>query len=279
VLTDILTDKEAQYTLRILNELNTVEWAKSLVSRVNLGGGLVSENMPILFEARFAYELHKKGIKFEYEYPAGVGESTVEFRISQPQEWLIELVSIRRSDGVKRATKQIGPFYEFILSSNSLDPHQCAEAEMITAEQKIGEKVFTEGRPTKFPPVSTAYHMIVADMRGYLDQGGDIYDYLQMAYGASGLPEDKSMLTNFWEIQPGKKEPVKGLFEKDNPLKASEYIRKRIHFLGFVSEEDFVEGEITEKTYYLGNFYLFNDDEQKMKQAYKTYPLSKEIKW
>jgi hypothetical protein len=279
MFSDRLTEKEANYTEKILSELDSVEWAKRLVSRVNLGGGLTSENMPILFEARFAYELYKKGIQFEYEYPAGVGESTVEFRIEQPHEWLIELVSIRRSDGVKRATKQTGPFYEFTLTSNSTDPHQCEEAEMITAEQKIGEKVFTGGKATKFPPVSKAYHMIVTDMRGYLDQGGDIYDYRQMAYGASGLPKDKNMFIHFWEIQPGKKEPVKGLFETGNPLKSSKYIRKRIHFLGFIREKDFVEGEITEIAYYLGNPLLFNDDEKKMREAYKSYPLAKEIKW
>ena len=279
MLSDRLTHKEAKYTEKILNELITVEWAKNLVNRVNLSGGLISENMPVLFEARFAYELYKKGFQFEYEYPAGVDESTVDFRIARPQEWLIELVSIRRSDGLKRATKQTGPFYEFKLSTNSSDPHQCAEAEMITAEQKIGEKVFTDGKPTKFPSVNTAYHMIVTDMRGYLDQGGDVYDYRQMAYGASGLPKDKYMFIHFWEIQPGKKEPVKGLFEKDNPLQSSKYLRKRIHFLGFIREKDFVEREISEKTYYLGNPYLFNDDDQKMKRAYKTFPLSKEIKW
>ncbi len=279
MMTDRLTLKEAKYTEKVLNELNCVNWAKSLVSRVNQGGGLISENMSILFEARFAYELYKKGVQFEYEYAAGVGDSTVEFRIMHPKEWLIELVSIRRSEGVKRATKKIGPFFEFSLSSNPSDPHQCEEAEMITAEYKIGEKVFTGGNPTKFPSITSAYHMIFTDMRGYLDQGGDIYDYRQMAYGPSGLPKDKVMLIHFWEIKPGQKEPIKGLFQKDNPTKSSEYIRKRIYFLGFVREEDYVEGEITNKAYYLGNPHLFSDSEQEIKKAFQSYPLAKEIKW
>jgi len=254
-----------------------VYWAKSLITRVNQGGGLISENMSVLFEARFAYELYKKGVQFEYEYPAGVGDSKVEFRIIQPKEWLIELVSIRRSEGVKRATKKRGSFYMLNLTTDSSDPHQSEEAEMITAEQKIGEKVFSNGKPTKFPPIATAYHMIITDMRGYLAQGGYIDDYRQMAYGPSGLPKNKEMLIHFWKIRPEKKEPIKGLFEKGNPLESSKYICQRIHFLGFVRETDYAEGEITNKTCCLGNPHLFKD-EQEIKKAYQSYPLAKEVK-
>jgi hypothetical protein len=273
MLTDILTAKEARYTEKVLKELGSVNWAKGLINRVNQGGGLISENMPLLFEARFAYELYKKGVQFEYEYSAGVGESTVEFRVLSPKEWLIELVSVRRSEGAKRATKRIGPVYEFSLSTNSSDPHQSEEAEMITAEQKIGEKVFADGKPTKFPPIKEAYHIIVTDMRGYLDQGGDIYDYRQMAYGPSEIPKDKAMFIHFWESKPGKKEPIKGLFEESNPLQSSKYIQQRIHFLGFVREKDYVEGEITRNAYYLNNPRLF-DDREEIKRAYQTYPLA-----
>ena len=278
--TDSLSLSEAKYTEKVLKELSSVHWANGLLSRIHKAGGLTSENMPLLFEARFAYELYRKGLKVEYEYPAGVGDSTVEFRVIGSNEWLIELVSIRCSEGVKRATKQIGPIYERSLSTNSSDPHQSEEAEMITAEQKIGEKVFAGKKPTKFPPVGDAYHLIVTDIRGYLDQGGDIHDYRHMAYGYSGIEpsEYKDMLIRFWEIKPGRKEPIKGLFEKNNPIKASKYIRERIHFIGFVREKEYVEGELADRTYYFGNPHLFKSNKE-TKRAYQTYPLAKEIKW
>jgi hypothetical protein len=80
--------------------------------------------------------------------------------------------------------------YEQTLRTDATDHRQSEEAEMLTAEQKIGEKVFADGRPTKFPVPSSAVHAIVVDMRGYLDEGGDIFDYRQMAYGPSGIPAD-----------------------------------------------------------------------------------------
>lgn len=277
---DTLSLLEAKFAEKVLKELSSVHWAKRLLSRIHKAGGLTSENMPLLFEARFAYELYKKDLKVEYEYRAGMGDSTIEFRVTGPNEWLIELVSIRPSEGVKRATKQIGPFYERSLTTNSSDPHQSEEAEMITAEQKIGEKVFDGKKPIKFPPIGDAYHLIVADMRGYLDEGGDIHDYRHMAYGHSGIEssEYKDMLIRFWEIKPGIKAPIKGLFEGDNPIKASKYIRERIHFIGFICEKEYVDGEIADKTYYLGNPHIFKNNEA-IKIAYRTYPLAKKIKW
>ena len=101
-----------------------------------------------------------------------------------------------------------------------------------------------------------------------------------MAYGYSGIEpsEYKDMLIRFWEIKPGRKEPIKGLFEKNNPIKASKYIRERIHFIGFVREKEYVEGELADRTYYLGNPHLFKSNKE-IKRAYQTYPLAKEIKW
>jgi hypothetical protein len=79
--TDSLSLLEARFTEKVLKEISSVPWAQPLLSKVHKGGGLISENMPLLFEARFAYELYRKNLKFEYEYPAGVGDSTVEFRV------------------------------------------------------------------------------------------------------------------------------------------------------------------------------------------------------
>ena len=50
------------------------------------------ENQPLLFEARVARELHLSDLTdVQYEFQAGVGESTVDFRLRRTQVWLIEV--------------------------------------------------------------------------------------------------------------------------------------------------------------------------------------------
>src|SRR5438105_811464 len=234
-----LTLKEARRTEKVIAELSGVIWAIPLLSRLHNAGGIKSENMPLMFEVRFAHELYLAGVTAQYEYPAGVGDSTVEFRTQTSPAWLIELVSVCTSDAAKRAIRQVGLIYEQLLSPTPNDPAQGEEAEMITAEQKIGEKVFANGKPTKFPPIGDCLHLIVTDIRGYLDEGGDIFDYRQMAYGARGIPRDHAWKIHYWEVEPGKLQPIQGLFEEVNPLRAAKLIQQRIHFLGFIRERKY----------------------------------------
>jgi hypothetical protein len=192
-----LTSKEADRTQRAIDELSTVPWAKPLLLRLEDAGGLRSKNMPLMFEVRFAHELHRAGVSAAYEYPAGVGDSTVEFRTNTSPSWLIELVSVRTSNAAKRAIRQTGLIYEQLLAPTPEDPARSEEAEMITAEQKIGEKVFADGKPTKFPHIKNSLHLILTDIRGYLDEGGDVFDYRQMAYGARGIPAEYSWMIHY----------------------------------------------------------------------------------
>lgn len=145
---------------------------------------------------------------------------------------------------------------------------------MITAEQKIGEKVFSGGKPRKFPPLDGSFRLILADIRGYLDQGGDIVDYRQMAYGAPGVPRKCAWTIRYWQSTPGQLTPIKGLFEQGNPLKSAQYVQERIHFLAFVREHDFSDGEIKRVGYCLANWHLFPTQE-KAEVAYETYPLAR----
>ncbi len=227
-----------------------------------------------MFELRFALELHRVGVTAEYESRAGVGDSTIEFRLHTNPPWLIELVSVRASDAAKRAIRKVGMIYEQRLSPTPDDPGRSAGGEMITAEQKIGEKVFADGRPTKFPPLDRSFRLILTDIRGYLDQGGDALDYRQMAYGPWGIPRELSWVIHYWETEPGRLMPIKGLFEADNPLKAARYVQERIHFLGFIREHDFANGEILQVAYYLANWHLFGTQEDAA-LAYATYPLAR----
>lgn len=231
--------------------------------------------MPLMFEVRYAYELSRKGLSAQYEYRAGVDGSTVEFKVCNGPCWLIELVSIRVSQAAKHAIKQTGMIYQQILASDSEDIAQSEEAEMITAEQKIGEKVFSNGKPTKFPmPQKNQYHVVLVDARGYLDGGGDIFDYRQMVYGASGIPRDSSWMIHYWKDKDGTPKPITGLFESACPLKSAKYMRERIHFLGFINEKTFADGEIVNNAYYLANPNLFSHKEAEA--AYMQYPLRKE---
>lgn len=271
---DTLTSREAKFTATAIEALKGINWAQPVLNRLQQAGGLKSENMPLMFEVRFAYELHRAGKVAEYEFKAEVGDSTVEFRVPGTVTWLFELVSIRTSQAAKNAVTQHGLLFQQMLSTDAPDVAQSPEAEMITAEQKIGEKVFTKGTQTKFPvPVTNIYHVILSDMRGYLDEGGDVFDYRQMAYGPSGIPPQYSWTTHYWKKDGVKLEPIKGLFEKSCPLQSARFIQERIHFLGFIREREYQEGEILQKAYYLPNPHLLTN-ENAMK-LYELFPLRK----
>jgi len=271
---DILTSREAEFTATAIEALKGINWAQPVLNRLQQAGGLKSENMPLMFEVRFAYELHRAGKVAEYEFKAGVGDSTVEFRVPGTVIWLFELVSIRTSRAAENAITQHGLLFEQMLSTDAPDAAQSPEAEMITAEQKIGEKVCTKGAETKFPvPASGIYHVILSDMRGYLDEGGDVFDYRQMAYGHSGIPSQYSWTTHYWRKEEGKLEPIKGLFEKSCPLQSARFIQERIHFLGFIRERGYQDGEILEKAYYLPNPHLLTNE--KAMNLYELFPLRK----
>jgi len=271
---DRLTLREKQQTERAIAKLSTVAWARPMLTRLHAAGGIKADTMPLMFEVRFAYELHRAGVTAEYEFAAGVGDSTIEFRLHTNPPWLVELVSIRPSEAAKRAIRKLGLIYEQLLTATPTDPGRSGSGEMITAEQKIGEKVFTNGRATKFPAPDGSLRLILTDIRGYLDQGGDALDYRQMAYGRRGVPRDLSPATQYWEMEAGGLTAIKGLFESTNPLRAARFVQERIHFLGFVREHDFVDSEITQISYYLANWHLFAT-EQEAANAYVTYPLVK----
>lgn len=272
---DSLTESEATYTLQVISELRSAAWASLLLRRIDERGGIIVANKPLLFEARFAYELHRRGVRSEYEHPAGVGDSTVEFKISTSKEWLIELVSVGESDGIRHATKTNGSFTTMSLSSSNAradtsrdEQKQSEEAEMITAQHKIGEKVLSRGQSTKFPRPTNAIHAILVDMRGYLGEGGDHIDYRQIAYGPDGVPRDQKHFVHCWQ---GK--PIRGLFERleNHPAKAASLLQERIHMLGFIVEKDYRESEIASRAYWLPNPHLVSGSlEEDIKL---TFPL------
>jgi len=265
-----LKDREVKYTKYVIDKLKNISWAKPIIKRFNNEGRFISENMQTMFELRFAYELHKAGYIPEYEYNAGVGNSTIDFKVNNDKNnWLIELVSLRTSKAAKRATKKVGENeYHQILSSEFSDK-QTEEEEMITAIQKVGEKVYQNNKIIKFPIIeSNVYNMIFIDARGYLNQGGDGYDYRQMAWGKNGIPPE---FVHYSKNDEGNLEHIKGIFEESCPIKSSEYVRERIHFLGFVNEREYKDSEIKNEAFYFFNYHLFKNNDEK--KAFDSFPL------
>lgn len=274
-----LTLAEVQLCERILNDIQGITWISPLVDRITRAGGIKQETRPLLFELRFAWELHRLGLEANYEFPSGLGNSTVDFRlVVDKEEWLVELVSLQSSDAVKSATHHEGPVLITELSSRATDQRQTPEAAMIRAEEKILEKVYSDRvGPIKFPQIHPGrYHVIVSDMRGYLIQGGDCRDYRQMAYGPAGIPRDRlgPLTVQFWPGPTGQPEPIKGLFETDNPSKGARTLQERVHFLGFVTEKKCHEGSIQEYSYYLANPHLFPTLADALKEdVFGCYPM------
>jgi hypothetical protein len=251
IWTDTLTTQEVEFTRRAIGVLSNAPWANPLLSRLRKRGGIKRENMPLMFEVRYAYELHRAGLMAVYEFPTGVKNSTVDFCVRNSATWLIELVSIRSTEDPRKSP---------------------GSAQMITVLEKIGQKVLSKGAATKFPPPDQSFHVILVDVRGYLDEGGDVFDYREMAYGAYGIPEENAWMIHHWNQVQGAPLPVRGLFQQSNPQLSARHIRERIHFLGFVREREFKEREIPNVAYYLSNPHLFSTQECAL-EAFRAYPL------
>jgi hypothetical protein len=282
---DFLSTAELDYTATVVQRLKNVEWARSLLDHARTRGSLPEqirkaeaagpENLSDLFELRFADELARSGAVAQYEFAAGVGGSTVDFRVTKHSEWLIELVSLRTTEAIKAATwqQEVAPgaqVFGHLLTSDSASKGNSSQEDMITAEAKIGTKAYEDGKPTKFPPPKTAFHAIIADMRGFGGAaGGEPFEYAQMSVGVSGIAtEERDLALCF----PGTRKPIKGLFEPSNPLPGASTVRERVHILGFVAERRYEEGGLTQGLFLFDNPFLF-PDANAVWSAYERFPL------
>lgn len=282
---DGLSAAEVDATETAVSVLCDHSWAQALLahaqSRHSLPAqlrerrGSTAENASDLFELRFAAELAGAGRSADYEFAAGIGNSTVDFRVSGEPHWLIELVSLRTTQAVKASTVERDSgggvaTYSHLVSSDSPDSRNTEEYEMITAIRKILEKAASDGRPTKFPVPCGSYHIVLVDGRGYLGcSGGDYIDYIQMTAGAGALQGDDRMLA---KALPGTCQPIRGLFEPRNPIPGALHFRERIHFVGFVAEQRFEAGEIPREILLVNNMNLFSDRDQ-LWRAVEAFPL------
>ena len=274
-----LNMKEGNYCVSLLNSLKNIPWIKPLIRRIEEAGGISKKNKPLLFELRFAADLHNIGLSADYEYKTGINDYSVDFRIIKDNySWLVELVSIEISDAVKSATKYEGPYEETILVTGA--GKQSGEGEIVRVQRKILEKVFEKKKHIKFPTVSdNVFSLILIDMRGYLGKGevlSDKDDYREIAYGKAGLERKNRWMLHYQKDRKGKEVPTIGLFEENNPLIGVSTLQERIHFLGFVAEKEFGPGKLLKQIYYLANPLLFNTNES-MLEVYNKMPFRKEI--
>jgi hypothetical protein len=273
---EILTESEAKYMQQTaLPRLASVQWAAPLLASIKSSGGLTYGNKPLLFEARVASDLVFCGISpVKYEFRAGVGDTTVDFRVGSNPEWLAEVVSIGRSEAVEAATHRCGQFYGMSLTSPRADQSaqeqkQSEEREGLLAVQKIGAKVHDGTVPVKFPPpINGRYHMVIVDMRGHLG-GGDVFDWTQIAFSSHSVRDE---YRKFWIDKDGKKVPFLGVWHPDNPMRFAPTARERLHAIMFVAEDKYEDGGVRAQSWTACNPNLFKDKAE-AEAALKNFPL------
>ncbi len=248
------TVEETACNERCFSTLKSVPWARKIIKNIDTNGGLKDpRTIGYLFELRFAHELYLNKYTPTHEYPTGMANSTIDFFLAQNPNLLIELVSVNESDYVKDMTYQealldekeepIGQVGKFLhLSGND------QAKEMITLQQKIGEKVFKEGQATKFPlPSHDNLNIIIVDERGFC--GGDSLDRdqrRQLIYGP-----DHEELDTIYSID---KSPILGLFDPNNKRQYVQLLKERIDAIGFIFEKKFGANEIATSISYYFNY-------------------------
>lgn len=272
---EILTYSEAEYMRSVLSELRSIAWAKPLVQRIEQNGGICYVNKPFLFEARIAHALSKCDLSaIEYEFNTGVGNTSVDFFIQGTARWFLEVVSIGRSNAIKAATVTDGPFYRYELSSPREDQtpaqrKQSEEGESILVMQKIGAKVQNKSGPVKFPaPQQGTYSAVIVDMRGHFG-GGDIYDWKQIAFGASSVPPE---YRKYWITEENSTIPMHGIWDLNNTMSFAKFSRERLHAIMFISEENYDDESLARNTWTACNPHLFQNEEE-ARSALMTMPL------
>lgn len=292
-----LSQREADYCKFLIDKLKDIPWINPLIKKIEQTGGISKNTKPLLFELRFAADLYNIGLLAEYEYEANTEKkSSIDFKIQDSNfSYLIELVSIGTSDATKKATKYKDinlntykkthkiEIWSTHLTSNAQDKKQSEEGEIILVQQKILEKVH------KFPSVlNNSFNLILIDIRGYLPSKGEDMedDYREVAYGAFGLTTGNSWKGHFWINDKGKKVAIKGLFEKDNPLREAKKLQEKIHFLGFINEktcgiksvddEVYGQGKFLKKIEWFPSPILLNNN--KYKEIIKKIPFGNHLK-
>lgn len=266
---DFLTGREADFMEVVMKELADVAWAKPLISDINANGGLKGENKAKLFELRFGHCLHKEGIQPRYEVP-GEGDSTLDFAFENgDRQFLVEMMRLEETDAARAATTKEELENEAVMVKRQLtttaeDPRQSEEGETLKTVQRICQKFENGGKPHKFPKPDAATHVLLVDLRTFLN-GGDQWDRLNVALGSDHVPHEI-----FRRYYNGK--PITGVFNPKTDMKGAGEVRDRLHFIGFVNEKAYESGAFGPAIQFFANPQLFKSPEEAHK-ALSGWPL------
>ena len=274
---DVLDTSEALYVQALLADTGADHWLRPLCEKLR-EKGLTVPTKPLMFELRVGAHLAGAVESATYEHSLGVGASTVDFAFaSSGVHWCLELVSVTTSQAVRDASWTNGPTFGAELSSDAADQRTSPQGELLLVQQKIGEKVGTADAPTKFPlPVAGRVHAILVDVRGFGLTGGDEWDYKEIVYGHSGIPDDLAPLRHWWKDADGSQRPILGVFDpKNTKNRAALLLRERIHFLGFSWDTEYRQGTIAKSTFWCPNPGLVGSDADAL-ALFRTLPLRPE---
>jgi hypothetical protein len=262
---DRLSDREARFVSRIIHDLAGTPWARPLLTDIERGGGLTRANKTRFFELRFGYTLHQAGIDLRYEAP-GENQSTLDFGFTcAGRNWLVELMRLEETQATHNHLDEDGVQWASLhLSTDAENPKHSIEGEALKAVERICQKCEHDGRSHKFPVPDDAYHVILVDIRTFLD-GIDAQDLIHVALG--GEHANKEMPRLRW-----KGKLISGVFDKETPVRGAREACERVHFLGFVRETEFEDGAFAASTQFIANPHLF-EATQDVRAAIATWPL------
>ncbi len=272
-VSDTWSVEEKDFSQYAFDELRDVEWAKKLIWKINRNGGVVTENQGLLFELRFAFNLHLNGINPQYEIP-GEGRSGIDFGFRSGSEyWRVELMRLNETHAVRDATHTVETadgtqLTSLHLSTDAKDNRQSSEGETLKAVQRIRQKCEQNGRPHKFPLPDGNYNVILVDFRQFLAGTGDVNDKIHIALGGELVEEESYRLD--WD---GKS--ISGVFCSRTKVRGAAEARQRVHFLGFVDEKDFDCSEFAQATEVIANPHLFGAKEDAL-AALDSWPFRRQ---
>lgn len=210
---DYLSHTEVSFSKSAGTCLEQVKWAKKLLCDGKIKKALkceanknraydeFDEIKSALFEVRFAYALQTHSLSAEYEFPCGLGKTTVDFKILGSPEWFIELTSLRETNHIKEKSFQESNFFGAMLDSDD------ESKEIIKIQNAILNKVTnSKGDPIKFlESSSNQYNMIIIDIRSSLLNSLDEKDCWLSCYGSFSLSNiEHGHFCRYW-TEDGKK--------------------------------------------------------------------------
>jgi hypothetical protein len=208
-------------------QLKRAPWAKLLLDKLECAreSGDRWQQQAYLFEARIALSIDRLGYQAVYEYKAGEGDKSIDFRVLSKPEMLIEARAIQNSKasqgaGWVKEYERAAPMYGINFTSANPDQRQTTGGEMVHVVELVTEKA------SKFPsPRPGVYHLILADIRGYCAGFVDLDDCRQIAWGPRAVHEEVN-------VQFFRTSPVRGIFDRDNASPNSARAQQRIHAVG-----------------------------------------------